>query len=108
MGSTPINYTGGITMATVKMNYEGMEGAIQQVKKGIADQESVIKNIDSAVRTASGAWSGEAHKAFENKYREYRTTLTSFVQSLNEYATAMQKHMNDTRQGDMHGANMFK
>jgi len=100
-------------MATVKagqgqsMQYEGMSAAIKKVRDGAREQQNVKAMIDEAVRIAGAAWGGEAHVAFENKYREYRRTLESFVESLNEYAGAMEAHMRDIQSTDASGSKRF-
>ena len=101
-------------MATVRagqgqsMQYEGMGAAIKKVRDGAREQQNVKAMIDDAVKIAATAWGGDAHVAFENKYREYRRTLESFIESLNEYATAMEAHMRDTQATDASGAKRFR
>ena len=90
------------------MQYEGMGTAIKRVRDSANEQQSVKAKVDEAVQIAGTAWGGAAHVAFENKYREYRRTLESFVESLNEYAAAMEAHMRDTQATDTSGAKRFQ
>ena len=92
---------------SIKLDLAALESASGRVS-GIANNFSAELNaLGSVVQSSKEYWNDPAQVAFEAKYNEFRASMTNFIESLNNYSTAMKTYAENQRSTLQSGSKMF-
>ena len=91
----------------IRLDMDALESASGRVS-GIANNFSAeLSALGSLVQSSKEYWDDPAQASFEAKYNEFKTSMTNFIESLNNYSTAMKTYADNQRLTLQSGSKMF-
>lgn len=76
-------------MAVFQVTSQTMRDKAQELRSQNNNLKSQIENLRSQENSLSGMWEGEAREAFRNAFTQDITKMQSFVDAIEQYATAL-------------------
>ena len=87
-------------MPTTVININAVEESTARAIKQIEAQGNALNEIDRIVNSMEGVWESEAQKVYADRFREAKTRIQNFNQSLNESLESMRTFVSDCIMAD--------
>ena len=87
-------------MQTTIININAIEESTARAIKQIEAQENALNEIDRIVNSMEGVWESDAQKVYADRFRDAKTRIQNFNQSLNESLENMRSFVSDCIMAD--------
>ncbi len=87
-------------MPTTIININAIEESMARAIKQIEAQENALNEIDRIVNSMEGVWESDAQKVYADRFRDAKTRIQNFNQSLNESLENMRSFVSDCIMAD--------
>lgn len=91
----------------VQVDIEGLEGAAARVNGVANNLQADLDQLGSLVQETANYMQNGPQAAFEQKYAEFKGTLTNFIGAVNAYSQAMKAYAADQRAAVQTGVQRF-
>ena len=82
-------------MPTTIININAVEESTARARKQIESQENALNEIDRIVNSMEGVWESEAQKVYADRFRDAKTRIHNFNESLNQSLENMKTFVSD-------------